>query len=231
MKNDVIETKIIDMNYQGGGIARHNNLIIFIDNTTIGDLVEAVIIKEKKNYAIAKLTKIIEPSNIRENPICTSYQACGGCQIQHIKYDYQGNIKEKIVKDDLERIGKVIPKEIYPIITMESPFYYRNKAQYPIRKINGEVQIGFFATKSHRLVNIKECVIQDKKNTQIIEIVRTFLQDYNISIYDEETHRGLVRHLVIRTSHNFDETLVCLVINGDKLNYMDKLVEMLKNTV
>ena len=227
-KNEHFDIEIIDMGEGGEGIGKINDFTLFIPGVLIGDLVEVRVIKVKKSYGYGKMVKLIKPSPFRQEAGCTLHGKCGGCQLQHMKYEAQLKWKQKKVENCLKRIGKLEGVEVQPTLGMKEPYRYRNKAQYPIRKEDGKVLMGFFAPRSHRLVSITDCPIQHDENARIMEIVRKFLEDYNISIYNEEAHKGLVRHLVIKTGYHADEIMVCLVINGNKLPHSEQLVKALQ---
>lgn len=226
-KNERYEITITDIGTDGEGIGKINDFVIFVPDTVTGDEVEIHLVKVKKQFAYGKLVRMIKPSPLRTTPKCEQASQCGGCQLQHISYSEQLKWKTKKVKEVLKRIGDVQDVEVSDTLGMEQPYYYRNKAQYPIRKENGEIKIGFFAPRSHRIVEAANCVIQDQKNEKIIEVIRHFLLQYNISIYDEEAHKGLVRHLLIKTAYHTSEVMVCMVINGQNLPHEDKLVNAL----
>ena len=230
-KNSKYEVEIIDIGSEGEGIGKIGEFTVFVPNTIKGDVAEILIVKLKKNYGYGKLINLITPSEYRSEAICSVAEKCGGCQVQHVDYKAQLEWKRKKVKDCITRIGGIKDIEVNETLGMEEPYYYRNKAQYPIRKIDGVVKTGFFAPRSHRLIPIEHCYIQDKVQSKILEIVIKFLQENNISIYDEETHKGLVRHLVIRTGYYTKEVMVCLVINGKELPKSNKLIDMIKSEV
>ena len=230
-KNSKYEVEIIDIGSEGEGIGKIGEFTVFVPNTIKGDVAEILIVKLKKNYGYGKLINLITPSEYRSEAICSVAEKCGGCQVQHVDYKAQLEWKRKKVKDCITRIGGIKDIEVNETLGMEEPYYYRNKAQYPIRKIDGVVKTGFFAPRSHRLIPIEHCYIQDKVQSRILEIVIKFLQENNISIYDEETHKGLVRHLVIRTGYYTKEVMVCLVINGKELPKSNKLIDMIKSEV
>ncbi len=227
IKNQDYILEVVDINNDGAGVGKYDNFTVFVPNCVHGDVINAKIIKVKKSYAIGKLLKIVEPSSIRTSQLCTKATQCGGCQLQHINYQAQLDFKRKKVQDSLERIGKINDADVLPTIGMPNPSNYRNKAQYPIKVVDGKLQIGFYAKKSHRVVESDECIIQDARNSKVVEVVRNFLVQNNISIYNEESHKGLVRHLLVRTSFHFNQIMVCLVINGRKLPMSQLLVDEL----
>lgn len=227
-KNEHYEIEIMDMGEGGEGIGKINDFTVFVPGVLMGDIIEARIIKVKKSYGFGRMIRIIKPSPFRQEPGCELDGKCGGCQLQHMQYQAQLDWKQKKVENCLKRIGKLEGIAVEPTLGMEDPFRYRNKAQYPIREENGVVQMGFFAPRSHRLVPLTDCAIQHSENAKIMKIIKNFLEENKISIYNEETHKGLVRHLVIKTGYHAEEIMVCLVINGKKLPHSEKLVAALQ---
>ncbi|MDA3731455.1 23S rRNA (uracil(1939)-C(5))-methyltransferase RlmD [Niameybacter massiliensis] len=226
-KNKFYEMTITDIGTNGEGVGKINDFVVFVPEAITGDQLEVKILKVKKNLAYGKIEKILSPSPRRSEVTCEVATKCGGCQLQHMSYEAQLEWKQSKVYNALTRIGGLKDIEVLPTLGMEAPAHYRNKAQYPIRKENGKVQIGFYMSRTHKVVDWSTCGIQDKRCEQIIEIVRNFLEVNNISIYDEETHKGLVRHLMIKTGFYTGEVMVCLVVNGNELPHSDKLLEAL----
>lgn len=226
-KNKFYEMTITDIGTNGEGVGKINDFVVFVPEAITGDQLEVKILKVKKNLAYGKIEKILGPSPRRSEVTCEVAIKCGGCQLQHMSYEAQLEWKQSKVYNALTRIGGLKDIEVLPTLGMEAPAHYRNKAQYPIRKENGKVQIGFYMSRTHKVVDWSTCGIQDKRCEQIIEIVRNFLEVNNISIYDEETHKGLVRHLMIKTGFYTGEVMVCLVVNGNELPHSDKLLEAL----
>lgn len=227
-KNEHYTIDIIDIGVNGEGIGKIDNFTLFVPGAVTQDKVEVKILKVKKNFAYAKLTKLIQASSYRTEPACRVANQCGGCQLQHISYTEQLAWKTKKVKDALEHIGGLKEISVNQTLGMENPKHYRNKAQYPIRKEDGKIKIGFFAARSHRIVPSDKCTIEHEGNRDILEIVEKFLNTYDISVYDEEKHKGLVRHLVIKTAYFTTDKMVVLAINGKSLPHQDSLVEALK---
>jgi len=227
-KNDHFEIEIIDIGSDGEGVGKINDFIVFVPLAVAGDHVEIEIIKAKRSFGYGKIIRMITPSPIRDTPRCRVASECGGCQLQHIMYSEQLKWKTKKVKEALTRIGGLQDIEVADTIGMINPFNYRNKVQYPVHKEKGKIKIGFFAPRSHRIITTDGCVIQDSRNEQIIELVKTFLTQYDISIYSGEKHTGLVRQLVIKTAFHTQEAMVCLLINGDILPHQEKLIELLQ---
>lgn len=214
-KNDLINLKIIDTTLLGAGVGKAEGLTVFVDAAVTGDEVEAHILKVKTNCAFAKISKIITPSESRVDANCGSYPKCGGCSFRHIEYKTELQIKENNVTNNLKRIGTVEP-EFEPIVGL-SETSYRNKAQYPVSFEKGELKIGFFAGHSHRVIDCPDCALQPKEFSKAVAVFKDFLLENNISVYDEESHKGLVRHIYFRKAVVTDEIMVCLVLNGDSI--------------
>ena len=232
-KNDLVTVAIEDIGVGGEGIGKVDGYTLFIKDAIIGDVVEAKIVKAKKNYGYARLMNIVTPSENRvEKPACPMARRCGGCQIQEMKYGAQLAFKEGKVRGNLERIGEVptelLDKIMQPIVGMEEPFHYRNKAQFPIgTDKEGHIITGFYAGRTHSIIPNTDCALGVAVNQKILEIILHFMENNHISAYDEEKHKGLVRHVLIRYGFKTDEIMVCLVINGEKLPHAEKLVDKL----
>lgn len=232
-KNDLVTVAIEDIGVGGEGIGKVDGYTLFIKDAIIGDVVEAKIVKAKKNYGYARLMNIVTPSENRvEKPACPMARRCGGCQIQEMKYGAQLAFKEGKVRGNLERIGEVptelLDKVMQPIVGMEEPFHYRNKAQFPIgTDKEGHIITGFYAGRTHSIIPNTDCALGVAVNQKILEIIMHFMENNHISAYDEEKHKGLVRHVLIRYGFKTDEIMVCLVINGEKLPHAEKLVDKL----
>ena len=232
-KNDLVTVAIEDIGVGGEGIGKVDGYTLFIKDAIIGDVVEAKIVKAKKNYGYARLMNIVTPSENRvEKPACPMARRCGGCQIQEMKYGAQLAFKEGKVRGNLERIGEVptelLDKVMQPIVGMEEPFHYRNKAQFPIgTDKEGHIITGFYAGRTHSIIPNTDCALGVAVNQKILEIILHFMENNHISAYDEEKHKGLVRHVLIRYGFKTDEIMVCIVINGEKLPHAEKLVDKL----
>lgn len=227
-KNDMVTVTIEDMGQDGEGIGKVDGFTLFIKDAVIGDVVEAKLMKVKKNYGYARLMKIITPSADRVEPKCSVYRQCGGCQIQALDYQAQLKFKERKVRGNLERIGGFTDIPLEPIMGMEEPYHYRNKAQFPVgTDKNGEIVTGFYAGRTHDIIPNTKCYLGTTVNEEILQVVLEYMKKYNISAYDEAKGKGLVRHILIRTGFASGEIMVCLVINGKKLPKSEKLVESL----
>lgn len=228
-KNDTFTITIEDMGAEGEGIGKVDGFTWFIKDALIGDVVEVCAMKIKKNYGYARLLRIIEPSKHRVEPKCEFHRQCGGCQIQALHYSQQLVFKENKVRNNLKRIGGFESIKIHPVIGMEQPYFYRNKAQFPIRTDKeGNIITGFYAGRSHTIIPNTKCYLGDDINETILNQVLSFMKENKITAYNEETGQGLVRHVLIRVGFTTREIMVCLIINGNNLLHGEKLIEKLK---
>ncbi|MEG1043886.1 MAG: 23S rRNA (uracil(1939)-C(5))-methyltransferase RlmD [Oscillospiraceae bacterium] len=227
-KNDIVELEIIDINHDCAGVAKYDGMAIFVPNTAIGDKIEAQILKVNKTYAYAKLNNIIMPSTTRTENDCPMYSKCGGCSLRHISYDEELRIKKNWIYENMKRIGGV-ELENLEIIPSEEICHYRNKAQYPVAMSNGEIISGFYANRSHRIIDCKSCKLQPDFFSDIIDEILDFAKKYEIPVYDEETGKGILRHIYIRYGKSTDEVMVCIVATKPKFHQMDKLIQKLRN--
>lgn len=254
VKNDLFQVKIEDLSDTGDGIGKVDGYTWFIKDAVIGDVVEAKVMKAKKSYGFARLMKVLEPSVHRVEPRCAVARQCGGCQLQALSYDAQLWFKENKVCNNLRRIGGfenlVLVDEngkprdgerkdesvlkgdgaiaVYPIIGMEIPWRYRNKAQFPFGKNReGKTIAGFYAGRTHAIIESDDCLLGVEINREILDKVKEYMDECGVEAYDEEAHCGLVRHVLIRVGFKTGEIMVCLVVNGEKLRDADRLVEKL----
>lgn len=222
-KNQLLTTEIIDMSTEGEGIGKVNGYPFFIKDTIIGDQVEIRAIKLKKNYGYGRLEKVITPSPFRVMPACSFHRQCGGCQIQAMSYEQQLAFKQNKVRNNLLRIGGFQPEELdrimEPVVGMEEPFRYRNKAQYPIgRDKEGNPVAGFYAGRTHSIIANMECLLGVDENRTILEVILRYMKEYHVSAYEEASGKGLIRHVLIRKGFTSGEVMVCLVIQQHALN-------------
>ena len=229
-KNSTYNLSITGMGTKGEGIGKIDNFTIFVPGAILNEKVEVNIIKVNKNYAVGKLLNIIKSSDNRVKPSCDIYNKCGGCQLQHMSYKEQLNFKRQKVKDALLRLGG-IDVEVEEVLGMKSPYRYRNKVQLPIGKEKGKVNIGFFAPRSHNIIDLKSCLIQDEKADKIIKILREWIEKFNISVYDEKEHKGNLRHIMVRTAFKTDEIMVVLVTKDERLPHKEELINKLTDNL
>lgn len=203
-KNDLVEVEIEDIGHDGEGIGKADGYTLFVKDAVIGDCVLARITKTKKNYGYARTEKVVTPSSFRVEPKCPFHRQCGGCQIQAMSYERQLAFKQEKVRNNLIRIGGFPPEQIdvvmEPIVGMDAPWHYRNKAQYPVGyDKNGRLITGFYAGRTHDIVANTDCALGAPENRLILEAVLSYMEENKVTAYDEKTGKGLVRHILIRT--------------------------------
>ena len=231
-KNDIVTVEITDIGVSGEGIGHVDGYTLFIKDAVIGDVVEAKVMKAKKNYGYARLMKVITPSEYRVEPKCAFARRCGGCQIQEMSYDRQLVFKNQKIRGNLERIGGFTKDQIdtvmQPVVGMEHPFGYRNKAQFPFgTDKEGNPITGFYAGRTHDIIANTDCALGVEQNKEILEIILQYMRENKIKSYDEKTGKGLIRHALIRYGFKTKEIMVCLVVNGKKLPKAERLIEKL----
>jgi 23S rRNA (uracil1939-C5)-methyltransferase len=231
-KNDIVTVEITDIGVSGEGIGHVDGYTLFIKDAVIGDVVEAKVMKAKKNYGYARLMKVITPSEYRVEPKCAFARRCGGCQIQEMSYDRQLVFKDQKIRGNLERIGGFTKDRIdtvmQPVVGMEHPFGYRNKAQFPFgTDKEGNPITGFYAGRTHDIIANTDCALGVEQNKEILEIILQYMRENKIKSYDEKTGKGLIRHALIRYGFKTKEIMVCLVVNGKKLPKAERLIEKL----
>ena len=247
-KNDVFTVTIEDMGEDGAGIGKTDGYTWFIKDALIGDVIQASVMKMKKNYGFARLVKVLEPAPGRVEARCPVARACGGCQLQELDYREQLRFKERKVYNHLKRIGGMdrlfLPEDrekaagvldavvMEPIIGMEDPWRYRNKAQYPVGLgKDGQPAAGFYAGRTHSLIPAPglDCLLGCQENKELLKIILDFMKEYKIPPYDEAAHQGLVRHVLLRKGFSSGGLMVCLVINGEELPHGGELAERLRS--
>lgn len=217
-KNQIITAKIVDMTSEGEGIGKVEGYPFFIKDAVIGDIVQLRVTKVKKNYAYGRLEKVVTPSPFRVDPYCSFHKQCGGCQIQAMSYERQLQFKESKVRNNLIRIGGFTPEKLdkmmEPIVGMEEPFHYRNKAQYPVgTDREGDPVAGFYAGRTHSIIANTNCILGAAENQEILESILAYMKENHVPAYDEATGKGLIRHILIRKGFQSGELMVCLVLN------------------
>lgn len=231
-KNDILTVEITDTGTEGEGIGKNAGFTLFVKDAVIGDTVQVKVMKAKKNYAYAKLEKVLVPSPFRVQPPCAFHRQCGGCQLQSLSYEKQLEFKQNKIRNNLVRIGGFEPEKIdacmEPIIGMEDPWHYRNKAQFPFGyDKEGNVVTGFYAGRTHTIIPNTDCALGVKENKEILEIILAYMKKYAVSAYEETTGKGLVRHVLIRKGFASGQIMVCLILNGKKLPEEQWLAEEL----
>lgn len=227
-KNEEYEVEIIDNGYNGEGIAKIDGFTVFVPNAIKSEVVKILIVKVLSSHAFGKILEIEKKSKFRQEIDCATYKRCGGCDLRHIKYEQTLKMKQNAVQ---ALVNKTLKNkiEVKETLGMENPFFYRNKAQYPVG-VNKDRKpiIGVFANRTHEVIPIKNCLIQNPKSEAIAKFILEFIKEKNISIYNEKTGRGFFRHIVIKVGIKTNEIMCIFVINGKKFPYEDELVEKLK---
>ena len=244
-KGQIVQIEIEDISDQGQGIGKYQGMAIFVGGVTLGDKVTVELTKIKKRYAFAKLVSVDQPSPYKVESICQYQNQCGGCPLMNTSYEGQLVLKEKHVKDRLTRLGNLENPTVNPIVGMEegTELFYRNKATLPI-STGGNImrkggiienldkpKIGFYKGKSHEVVDCKECYIQSKAAMVAVDATRQFMEEDNITAWDDKWEQGLMRHMIVRTSFETGEVMVTYIINGKGIPNAEKLIEMLDDAV
>ena len=223
-KNKEYVVEIIDNGFEGEGIAKINDFTIFVPNAIKGEKVKILIVKVLKSYGYGKIIELLEKSIDRVESDCNTYKRCGGCSLRHIKYEKTLEMKQNAVQSLVNKFLKN-KIEVQKTLGMENPYYYRNKAQYPVGKNSeGKAQIGVFANRTHEIIPIQECYMQNKKSQEVAKFVIEFINANNISVYNEKTRKGLVRHIVTKVGVKTNEIMCVLVINGKEIPKEKELV-------
>lgn len=228
-KNEHYLLDITDIGNDGEGIGKIKGFTFFVDKALPGERVEIIATKLKKSYGYGKLIKILSPSPLRTEPQCVIADKCGGCSLQHLAYKGQLEYKTNKVKQNIERIGGFKNITVLPAIGMDYPIRYRNKAQYPVSLIKGEIVCGFYAKHSHRVIPCDDCLINNEENKEIISAIKNFMALNNLSAYDEEKHTGFLRHIVIKNGTYTNEIMVCIVVNSKSFDYKEQLIASLSH--
>ena len=227
-KNDVLTGQVVDLTHEGHGVVKIDRYPIFIPNTLIDETIEYKVIKVKKNFAIGKLLKILKQSEQRVTPPCIYYEKCGGCQLQHMSYESQLKMKKQQVVNLFHKKAKLEETVIHDTIGMNHPWRYRNKSQLPVGKDkNNKTIMGYYRQRSHDIIDMDSCLIQDEKQQELMNDIKQWLNELNVSIYNEKNKKGLLRHVVIRTSHYTNEVMIIFVTNGSKFKEAETLVHRL----
>lgn len=230
-RNQQITLSITDIGQEGQGIGRYEGMAVFVLGALPGETVEALVIKVDKKYAVGKLLTVTQASANRVTPTCPAFIQCGGCTLQHMNYEQQLFTKRQSVVAAMRRIGGIEKAEelVLPILGMGDPWHYRNKAAFPIAQKDGEIGIGFYAPRSHRLVALSDCAVQQEPIVAVMSTVRYWAQKNHLLAYDEEKRTGTLRHLVVRS--NLQGELMVVIVTARGLPHADDLVEMLQKKV
>lgn len=231
-KNKEYRITIEDMTLNGEGVGKIDGYALFVKDAVPGDIITAKVTKAKKNYGYGRLMEIIVPSPDRVEPPCPVAKACGGCTLMALSYPKQLEFKTNLIRNNLSHIGGLTDIEVPPVIGMDNPYRYRNKAQFPVGEdCDGNIITGFYAGRTHSIIPCEDCIIGSDVNAGILAKIKGHMLKYNIKPYNEELHSGLVRHILIRIGAATGQIMVCIVINGDRIKAEEELVKSLKETV
>ncbi|OQP11559.1 23S rRNA (uracil(1939)-C(5))-methyltransferase RlmD [Geobacillus thermoleovorans] len=223
-KNEYYDVVFTDLTHDGLGVAKVDGFPLFVKNALPGERANVKVVKVKKGYGYGRLVELYEPSPDRIEPPCPVYRQCGGCQLQHLSYEGQLKAKEKQVKEVLARIGKLDGVTVHPVIGMKNPWRYRNKAQVPVGEREGGLVAGFYKERSHEIIDMDACLIQQEKNDDVVQAVKRIVERYGIPSYDELAHRGVLRHIVARYGAATGEVMVVLVTRTNHLPHEQEIV-------
>ena len=230
-KNESYDITITAQGTQGEGVGKIDGFTVFVKDAAVGDVLNTKVIKVNKSYAFARINQILKPAPSRIVPACGAFARCGGCNLMHIAYSQQLKIKTQRVRDALERIGGFHAAQIADTIGMEAPYRYRNKMQFPVGcGKDGAPVTGFFAPRSHTLIPVDDCLTGAEGFTAVTEAVKEFMRLYQIAPYDEKTHKGVIRHVFVR-SNSAGEKMAVIVANALRLDHADELVSILRARV
>jgi 23S rRNA (uracil1939-C5)-methyltransferase len=230
-KNDYIEVEFEDLTHDGAGVAKVDGYPLFVKNALPGEKAKIKVIKVNKGYGFGRLEEILEQSPYRVDAPCPIYKECGGCQLQHLSYEGQLLAKEKQVRDVLTRIGKLENVKVHPVLGMSEPWRYRNKAQVPVGEREGGLIAGFYQQRSHEIIDMEACMIQQEKNDEVVQAVKRICTKYGVTAYNEQRHKGTLRHIMARHGQVTKEVMVVLVTRTSELPNKEKIVKEIVESV
>ncbi|HSN58690.1 MAG TPA: 23S rRNA (uracil(1939)-C(5))-methyltransferase RlmD, partial [Clostridiaceae bacterium] len=230
-KNKEYVVDVHGMGYEGEGVSKIDNFTVFIPGALENEKVKIRIVKINKNFGFGKLMEVLEPSPDRAEPECGIYKRCGGCQLQHLSYGAQLKFKKNRVEDCLRRIGKLEGFILHDTIGMDNPYRYRNKVQIPVGSKDGKAAIGFYAQRSHDIIDMDSCLIQNETADRVIGIVRRWVDRHNIEAYDEQRSSGTLRNIMVREGFRTGEVMVVMVTRTKQLPHWEELVAALKDGI
>lgn len=241
-KNKEYDVQISGLGHEGEGVAKIDNYAIFIQGAMLGEKVRVKIVKVKKSFAFGKLMEILEASKDRREPVCDIYKRCGGCSLQHLSYEAQLQFKKNRVRDVLERIGKLKISDklsanddegviLHNTIGMKEPYRYRNKVQLPVGVDNGDIKVGFYAPRSHDIIDMETCHIQDETADKVVKLTKEWMKKYNINAYNEEKNTGVVRHIMIRRGFKTNEVMVVIVTKEKNLPHKEQFTKVISENI
>ena len=228
-KNEYYDVKIESLTHDGLGVARVDGFPVFVANALVGEEINMKVTLVKKTYAFGRAVDYFVKSKERVEPSCGIYKQCGGCQVQHLSYQGQLQMKHDTVVNHLKRIGHIENANVLPTIGMENPKRYRNKTQVPFGYSDGEVVAGFYQKRSHEIINMESCLIQTDISDQIVETMRQLCRELEIEPYNETLNLGILRHVIVRVGFKTEEIMVTLVTRTHEIPNVDLLIQTLVN--
>jgi len=232
LKGQTQTIKITGIGSEGQGVGHlGNGYTVFVPGALPDETVSVLIISVKASYCVGKLMEIVTASQKRVEPACPVSGKCGGCSLLHCAYPYQLELKQRLLEQTFTRIGKFTNPPIMPIIGMSNPYRYRNKSSFPIGTSDTAPVIGFYSKRSHRIIPITDCLVDHMINARIIQCITEYIRRIPVSVYDENNHSGLLRHVLLRIGFSTNEVMVCLVINGQNIPGIPVLIDLLKTNV
>ncbi|MCG3419815.1 23S rRNA (uracil(1939)-C(5))-methyltransferase RlmD [Oceanobacillus jordanicus] len=230
-KNETITLTFEDLTHEGNGVGKVDGYPLFVPYGLPGEEATVKVVKANKNFGFGKLLEVKQSSDQRVEPPCNVYYQCGGCQLQHMSYDLQLQMKQNQVKSVMRKIAHLDHVPVHPTLGMEDPWRYRNKVQMPVGEHDGELITGFYRKRSHDIISEMEtCVIQDELNDRSVHAVRRIANRLGIKAYDEKADRGVLRHIMVRTGRETNETMIVLITRTDKLPHQEELIRELTET-
>ncbi|CDO04268.1 23S rRNA (uracil-C(5))-methyltransferase RlmCD [Oceanobacillus picturae] len=230
-KNETITLTFEDLTHEGNGVGKVDGYPLFVPYGLPGEEATVKVVKANKNFGFGKLLDVKQSSDQRVEPPCNVYYQCGGCQLQHMSYDLQLQMKQNQVKSVMRKIAHLDHVPVHPTLGMEDPWRYRNKVQMPVGEHDGELITGFYRKRSHDIISEMEtCVIQDELNDRSVHAVRRIANRLGIKAYDEKADRGVLRHIMVRTGRETNETMIVLITRTDKLPHQEELIRELTET-
>ncbi|WP_198433938.1 23S rRNA (uracil(1939)-C(5))-methyltransferase RlmD [Virgibacillus salexigens] len=230
-KNQTITLTFEDLTHEGNGVGKVNGYPLFVPHGLPGEEAVVKVVKVNKNFGFGKLLEVNQASDDRVEPPCDVYYKCGGCQLQHMSYDMQLEMKRNQVKNVMRKIAHMEEVPVHSTLGMNDPWRYRNKIQIPVGKKNGELITGFYQKRSHHIIDdMDTCVIQDDSNDRLVEAVRRIADRLDIEAYDEQHNRGVLRHIMVRTGRETNDAMIVIVTRTQKIPYQDKLINELTET-
>ncbi|MGE5654934.1 MAG: 23S rRNA (uracil(1939)-C(5))-methyltransferase RlmD, partial [Bacillota bacterium] len=230
-KDQLCTAAFTGLGHAGEGVGRVDGFTVFVPYVLPEEAAEIRITEVKKNFARGRLHRITQESPHRVTPRCPIFHQCGGCQLQHMDYPHQLAVKRQTVVDNLTRVGHLEGVTVHPTLGMDNPWYYRNKAQIPFSVQNGVVVAGFYAQASHEIINLDVCYIQHPISDRVLRHLRQAVRTLGISVYDERTGKGMLRHCLIKIGRDGEEAMCVLITNGDQLPHAQELIAELREAV